>query len=68
MANLTWQYICDDVTLQEIDERLGYWGSLGWELVTILPIEHLNESPVGESGVRKRWKLVFKQAGVAKKT
>jgi len=68
MANPKWQYLRDDVhSLDELDTKLGHWGTLGWELVTILyerEVEMLQGRDVLAPPTYSRtdtWSLILKQ-------
>ena len=58
MAN--WQYFRENIaTLSDLDAKLSYWGSLGWELATIL---HASETKRDENILAPEvWMLIFKQ-------
>lgn len=59
METTKWKYFRDDIaTLDEVDAKLQHWGSLGWELVTIL---HTAEAGNQNILAAEVWMLIFKQ-------
>jgi hypothetical protein len=56
-----WQYMRDEVKSEAmLDERLAHWGSLGWELVTVIQDRGEGKTERGLD-FHYRWSLFFKQ-------
>jgi hypothetical protein len=69
MQTQKWQYLRDEVhSMRELDEKLGHWGNLGWELVEILHERHVEMvrkgGGPGEMSRTDTWNLILKQPGV----
>jgi hypothetical protein len=59
-----WQYLRDEVEDESaaLDEKLGYWGEQGWELVSVCYIgTDLTYARTIEAPTPKPWKLFFKR-------
>jgi hypothetical protein len=58
-----WQHLRDEVhTEEELDGKLQYWGSLGWELVSVCYVRtDYGLAATGEAQAPPPWKLFFKQ-------
>ena len=57
-----WKYFRDDIsTLDEVDAKLNHWGSLGWELVTILHASEIKREAEENILTPLAWMLIFKQ-------
>ena len=57
-----WQYLRDEVSgLDELDLKLAHWGSLGWELVSIVHTTETGKPQDENILTPERWMLVLKQ-------